>query len=75
MKNLVLSAACGLDPELIEFFLKSLRKYYKEEIIFLIGKEDNKIREFLKKYNSNFLVINDHKYDVQIERYSYYRKF
>ena len=55
-------------------FLKSLRKYYKDEILFLIGKKDYKTKEFLKKYNSNFLEINDHKYDVQIKRYSYYKE-
>ena len=40
----------------------------------MIGKKDYKTKEFLKKYNSNFLEINDHKYDVQIKRYSYYRE-
>jgi len=48
MKNLILSAACGIDPKKIEFFLKSLRKYYDESIIFLIRKKDIKIKEFLK---------------------------
>ena len=33
MKNLILSAACGLDPTQIEFFLKSLRKHYDDEIL------------------------------------------
>ena len=50
MKNLILSAACGLDPTLIEFFLKSLRKYYKDEIYFLVGKKDEKIKEFLNYF-------------------------
>ena len=34
MKNLVISAACGLEPSQIKFFLKSLRKFYNEEIFF-----------------------------------------
>ena len=74
MKNLVLSAACGLDPTLIEFFLKSLRKYYKDEIYFLVGKKDEKIKEFLKQYDSKYLEIDVHKFDVQIKRYCFYLK-
>lgn len=74
MKNLILSAACGLDPNLIEFFLKSLRKYYKDEIYFLVGKKDEKIKEFLKKYDSKYLEIDVHKFDVQIKRYYFYLK-
>ena len=74
MKNLILSAACGLDPTLIEFFLKSLRKYYKDEIHFLVGKKDEKIKEFLKKYDCKYYEINVHKFDVQIKRYHFYLK-
>ncbi len=74
MKNLILSAACGLEAAYIEFFLKSLRKYYNQEIFFLIKKEDFKIKKLLKDYNCRFLEINDHKYDIQIKRYNYYLK-
>ncbi len=72
MKNLVLSAACGLEPESIDFFLRSLRKFYSEEVYFLIGKKDLKTKVILEKYNSNFLEINENKYDVQLKRYDYY---
>ena len=51
MNNLILSAACGLKPDQIEFFLKSLRKYYHEDVFFLVGKKDFSTKEFLKTYN------------------------
>ena len=71
-KNIVLSAACGLDPSLIEFFLKSLRKFYDEDVCFLIGKNDFKIKKILKLYNCDFFEINVHKFDVQEKRYYFY---
>ncbi len=74
MKNLILSAACGLDPNQIEFFLKTLRKHYKDDVIFLVQKKDLEIKQFLKNYNCNFLEINEHKFDVQLKRYFYYLK-
>lgn len=39
MKNLIMSAACGLHPNQIEFFLKSLRQYYDEDIFFFSRKK------------------------------------
>tara|TARA_X000001036_G_scaffold179440_1_gene169940 strand:- start:2972 stop:3778 length:807 start_codon:yes stop_codon:yes gene_type:complete len=74
MKNLILSAACGLDPNQIEFFLKSLRKYYNDDVLFLVQKEDLEVKQFLKSYNCNFLEIKEHKFDVQLKRYFYYLK-
>lgn len=75
MKNLILSAACGLDSKSIEFFLKSLRKYYKGEICFIINKGDLKIKKFLKIYNCHFVETKTHKFDVQVKRYELYLKF
>ena len=74
MKNLILTAACGLDPRYIEFFLKSLRNYYNEEIFFLIKKDDTEVKRLLNTYNCKFLEINVHKFDVQIKRYNFYLK-
>lgn len=74
MKNLVLSAACGIDPNLIVFFLKSLRKFFNDEIHFLVGKNDNRIKELLKIYDGKYTEINVHKFDVQIKRYYFYSK-
>ena len=61
MKNLVLSAACGLDPKQIEFFLKSLRKYYNEDIFFLVKKEDIEVKKLLNIHACNLLEIDVHK--------------
>lgn len=74
MKNLILSAACGIDPKKIEFFLRSLRKYYKEDVIFLINKEDIITKKFLEDYNCQSLEISEHKFDVQNKRYFHYLK-
>ena len=45
-KNLILSAAVGYNFQQIEFFVKSLRKYYSGEVCFFID-------ENLKIYNNN----------------------
>ena len=74
MKNLIISAACGLDPSQIEFFLKSLRKYYDEDIFFLVRKKDTETKKFLQFYNSNFLEVDVHKFDIQLKRYSFFLK-
>ena len=74
MKNIVLSAACGLETAYIELFIRSLRKYYKDEIFFLVKKEDFKIKKLLKEHDCEFLEISDHKFDIQIKRYNYYLK-
>jgi len=74
MKNLILSAACGLDPKQIEFFLKSLRKYYKDEIFFLLKKDDIEVKKLLNEHAGNFLEIDVHKFDVQVKRYNFFLK-
>ena len=72
MKNLILSAACGLEPSQIKFFLKSLRKFYSEDVFFLVGKQDYKTKEFLETFKCNFLEVNIHKFDIQLKRYSFF---
>ena len=75
MKNLVITAACGLEVEKVEFFLKSLRNYYNEEIFFLIGEQDSKIKELLKIYNCSFLEVSVHKTEIQLKRYQFFLEF
>ena len=75
MKNLILSAACGLDPTQIEFFLKSLRKHYDDEILFLVRKEDFKTKEFLKIYKCQFMEVAIHRFDIQLKRYLFFLNF
>ena len=38
--NLVLAAAIGYKFEQIEFFVKSLRKFYNDKIVFLISNKE-----------------------------------
>ncbi len=75
MKNLILSTACGLDPVQIEFFIKSLREYYKGEVCFLVQNDDDKVKKLLRDHECNTVVINAHKFDVQVKRYSFYLEF
>ena len=49
--NLVLSAAVGYKFEQIEFFIKSLRKFYKEEVCIVIDGKNTEIEKKLKEYN------------------------
>ena len=71
-KNLILSAACGIDPKSIDFFLKSLRHFYHDEICFLENLKDYELKKTLDLYNCQYLEITDHKFDVQIKRYYHY---
>tara|TARA_B110000967_G_C18865305_1_gene552372 strand:+ start:1289 stop:2092 length:804 start_codon:yes stop_codon:yes gene_type:complete len=59
-KNLILSAAVGYNFQQIEFFIKSLRKYYGGEVCFFIDENENLQKE-LKKYNCNIIKTNIHK--------------
>ena len=52
-KNLVLSAAVGYKFEQIEFFIKSLRKFYKEEVCIVIDAKNTELEKKLKDYNCN----------------------
>ena len=50
-KNLVLTAAFGFSIPQLELFIKTLRKYYKDDVCFIIGVDDHIIEKELKKYN------------------------
>ena len=68
-KNLILSAAFGYGVQQLELFLKSLRKFYKDDICFVVGINDLKLEEELKKYNCTTLKMNVDKRDIQLKRY------
>ena len=53
MKNLVMTPAVGLEEQPLNIFLKTLRRYYNDEILLLLGKEDYK----LKKLADNFKCV------------------
>ena len=69
MKNLILSAAFGLEINQIDFFIKSLRKYYNDDIYLLIGPNDLELKDKLSSFNCKFIVENIHKHSIQVKRY------
>ena len=72
MTNLIITAAVGLDIKRVDFFLKTLRKYYSDEVLILIGNNDQKLKHSLSKYNCKFFEIKTHRFDVQLQRYAIY---
>ena len=74
-KNLVLTAAIGLGINQSELFIKSLRKYYNDDICFVVGPNDNLIKQELKKYNCICLQENIDKRDIQLKRYEIFLEF
>ena len=74
-KNLVLTAAIGLGINQSELFIKSLRKYYNDDIYFVVGPNDNLIKQELKKYNCICLQENIDKRDIQLKRYEIFLEF
>jgi hypothetical protein len=74
MKNVVITPAVGLKSNEVEFFIKSLRKYYKDDIYFLVGEKDDDLKRKLTIYNCKFKEVKAHKYDIQLKRYKYFLK-
>ena len=72
MKNLVITPAVGLEFNPVEFFIKSLRKYYQDDIYFIVGPKDLDLKRKLKFYNCKYYEVNVHKFDVQLKRYKYF---
>ena len=61
-RNLIITAAVGYRFNQIEFFIKSLRKYYFDDICFIIGNKDIELENGLKKYDCKIVKtkINKH---------------
>ena len=74
-KNLILTAAIGYNFQQIEFFIKSLRKYYSGDICFVIGKKDLDLEKGLKNYNCDMIKTNINKKKIQFERYEIFSKY
>ena len=74
-KNLVLTAAFGFGVPQLELFIKSLRKYYTEDICFVIGFDDVVIEKELKKYNCIYIKKKIDKKDIQSRRYEIFLEF
>lgn len=74
-KNLILSAAVGYEFNQIEFFIKSLRKYYKENVCFMIGNKDKGLEEGLRKYNCEIIKTSINKKTIQFNRYKLFSEY
>jgi hypothetical protein len=74
-KNLILTAAVGYQFNQIEFFIKSLRKYYFEDICFIIGNKDFKLESGLKKYDCKIIKTKISKKKIQFKRYEIFSKY
>ena len=74
-KNLIISAACGFGIQQLELFIRSLRKYYNEDICFIIGENDYEIEKELKKYGCICIKKYVDKRDIQLKRYAYFLDF
>ena len=73
--NLVLAAAVGYKFNQIEFFIKSLRKFYKERIVFLISKKDVELKKTLIEFDCESIVTNINKKEIQFKRYSIFLEY
>ena len=74
-KNLVLTAAFGFGVPQLELFIKSLRKYYEEDICFIIGPKDYLIKKELEKHDCICVEKDIDKRDVQLKRYKFFLEF
>jgi len=75
IKNLILSAAVGYSFEQIEFFIKSLRKFYDGEICLIVGYKDTRLDEDLRKYNCNTIKTRINRKKIQFKRYEIFSKY
>ncbi len=74
MKNVIITPAVGLGNQEVEFFLKSLRRYYSDDIYFLVGENDKNLKKTLQFYDCKFHEVKEHGYDIQLKRYKYFSK-
>ena len=74
-KNLILSAAIGYKFYQIEFFIKSLRKFYNDSVTFLIGEKDYELELKLKEFNCEIIKINVNKKEIQFKRYKIFLEY
>ena len=74
-KNLVLTAAFGFGTNQLELFIKTLRKYYFDDVCFIIGSNDHNIEEELKKYDCICIKKKIDKRDIQSFRYDAFLEF
>ena len=69
MNNIIITPAVGMPPNDIILFLSSLRRFYKGEVLFFVGKNDHLLKKNIKLYDSSYLEVNSHKHEIIIKRY------
>ena len=69
MNNIIITPAIGMPPNDINLFLSSLRRFYKGEVLFFVGKNDHLLKKNIKLYDSSYLEVNSHKHEIIIKRY------
>tara|TARA_A100001015_G_scaffold54941_1_gene60305 strand:+ start:761 stop:1585 length:825 start_codon:yes stop_codon:yes gene_type:complete len=74
-KNLVITAAVDLQIEQIILFIKTLRKYYKDDICFIIGFNNLELENELKKYRVIIIKTKIKKKAIQFKRYEVFLDF
>ena len=75
IKNLVLSAAVGYSFKQIELFTKSLRKFYDDDIYFIVDGKDESLINQIHKYNGKVIKTSINKKEIQFKRYKIYLQF
>ena len=74
-KNLILTAALGYNFKQVELFIKSLRKFYNDKVIFLIKEDDNELENKLRKYNCETIKVKTNKKEIQFKRYKIFLNY
>ena len=74
-KNLVITAAVDLQIEQIILFIKTLRKYYKDDICFIIGFNNLELENELKKYRVIIIKTKIKRKAIQFKRYEVFLDF
>ncbi len=74
-RNLVLSAAVGYNFQQIELFIKSLRRFYSDQICIIVDNKDNDLVETLKKYDCESIITNINRKEIQFKRYEVFHNF
>lgn len=74
-KNLILSAAVGYKFNQIEFFIRSLRKFYTGAVVFLIEEKDLELEKELKKFDCGIIKTKANKKEIQFKRYKIFLEY
>ena len=74
-KNLIISAAVGYKFSQIELFIKSIRRFYKGSVTYLIGFNDAELEKNLKKFDCEFIKVKIDKKEIQFKRYKIFLQY